>query len=938
MDTTRLKPAIDQKYVEIFTDASETMFTVTERRAYIKKITIVLPKKWTSKVEYRLIPEMTSDEFIMVANCDEVSRPNVVGLNECGKHARYMQLPSCLLYHVGDAPKFGAWDHIIVHEWGHLHWGVYDEYPTNPTDRFYLMNGKWEPTRCTRQLKGTSSIIKEPYQNQSCDEANIKAYNLNPVTDCKFVPDREINAIASLMGSQYISSLTSFCKRDNPREARDLRHNSEAVNDQNRRCDQRSVWEVLQNHSDFKNRNPPMGQGRYFSTKPQFTIVQQGPKIIALVLDVSSSMAGTRSLRQRQAATYVIKNLLPIDCLFGMVSFSSQATILANMTRITKNSIVRQSLINKLPTETYGRTSIGAGLKLAIDLLTSMQTETDGSEIILISDGKENTAPSASMFLQQILDNWIVVHTIAVSQKADIVLSNLSTASGGKHFTWLETGSTSFADVLSQTITTRGIMASADSTVIIYSDGKRLEQSRSMSGSFVIDSALGMETVFTVLSDNKSSINAEIRGPGGYIAQDSTSDGDALFIEMQGTLPNGKYFFDVTASEANATLSIIVNSKPRSAKEKVIQVDSWLSEGKLDYKGKDNVIVYALATRKGAAVINAKMKVLMESHTGASIEFYLKDEGIGADSKAQDGVYSGYIPRNLLSKSGRYSLKITVSDNNERAMIYHSGGISISKDASSNDASMIQEPTGMFQRVTMPGELYVENYYEAGDITPPCKVFDLALVSKTEKVSETGKTLYVLSWTAVGDDLDIGTAARYDIRIAKTIDAMRNSFETGRAFVNTSILQARPSGEKEQYVLSGIVPNGLDNVTYYLGLKAIDDSGNSGPVSNIITVGYVVNFTLERLPDRDSLHSMDGTRNDLTIIIVCVCVGLVIISIVLLFFICWRRKKRGKDDVEAAGPSSVELLRKERMHRHTSTKWDRKNLHSRTKDVLIVKT
>ncbi|KAL3863238.1 hypothetical protein ACJMK2_005003 [Sinanodonta woodiana] len=603
-----------------------------------------------------------------------------------------------------------------------------------------------------------------------------------------------------------------------------------------------------------------------------------------------SRLQGTRSLRQRQAARYVIKNLLPIDCLFGMVSFSSYATILANMTPITKNSRVRQSLINKLPIETYGRTSIGAGLKLAIDLLTSMRNGTDESEIILISDGEENNEPFARMFLQQILDKSIVVHTIAVSQKADLVLSNLSTASGGKHYTWLETGSTSLADVLSQTIVTSGILSSADSTVIIYSDGKRLEQSRSISGSFVIDSALGMETVFTVLSDKKSSINAEIRGPGEYIAQDSSSDGDALFIEMQGILPKGRYFFDVTASEANATISIIVNSKPRSAKEKVIQVDSWLSEGKLDYKGKDNVIVYALASRKGAAVINAKMKVLMESPTGASIEFYLKDEGIGADSKAQDGVYSGYIPRNLLSTSGRYSLKITVSDNNERAMIYHSSGTSISEDASDIGKN--------FYRVTMPGELYVENYYKTGDITPPCKVFDLALVSMTEKISETGKTLYVLSWTAVGDDLDIGTAARYDIRIAKTIDTMRNSFETGQAFVNTSILQARPSGEKEQYVLSGIVPNGLDNVTYYLALKAIDDSGNSGPVSNIITVGYVVHFTLERLPDRDSPHSMNGTRNDLTIIIVFVCVGLVIISTVLLFFICWRRKKRGKDDVE----------------------------------------
>ncbi|KAK3594734.1 hypothetical protein CHS0354_014159 [Potamilus streckersoni] len=920
---------------EIFSEASETMFMVTERRAYLRKITIVLPKKWTSKGKYRLIPKMASEEFIYVTNCEEVSKPNVIGLQECGKPAKFMQLPSCLVFQAGDTPKFGAWDHIIVHEWGHLHWGVYDEYPTNPTDKFYQMNGKWEPTRCSRQLRGTSLITKEPYKDQLCDSANIKSYNLNPVTDCRFIPDREDNVIASLMGSQYISSLISFCKRDTSKEAVDLRHNSEAVNDQNRRCDQRSVWEVLLNHTDFKNENPPVVQGRKVSTKPEFTIVQQGPKILVLVLDVSGSMSGTRSFRQSQAAKYVINNLLPMDSLFGMVSFSSGANILARMTRITDNS-VRQSLIEKLPIESGGKTSIGAGLKLAIDLLTSMQNETDGSEIILISDGEENNAPFASNFLQQIMENWIIVNTIAVSQEADILLSNLSTISNGKHFTWLETGYISFADVLSQTITTGGIMSSADSPVIIYSDGKRLEQGRSMSGSFIIDSALGLETVFTVLSDNKSTINAEIRGPGGYITHKTSPVGDALFIEIQRTLPKGRYFFDVTASEANATLSTIVNSKPRSAKERVIQVDSWLSKGKLDYKGKDNVIVYALATRKGSAVINAKTKVLMESPTGDSIEFDLKDEGIGADAKAQDGVYSGYVPRNLLSASGRYNLKIAVSDNNERAMISYSSGTMLSEDTSDSGTGMIQEPTGMFQRVTMPGELFVENYYAAGDITPPGKVFDLALVSKTEEVSGTGKTLYLLSWTAVGDDLDVGTAARYDIRISETIETMRNSFETGRAFVNTSILQTRPSGEKEQYLLRGLVPGGLDEVTYYLALKAIDDSGNSGPVSNMITVGYVLNFTLEHLSD--SVQSNDRTRNHVTIIIVCVCVGLLIIGILLLSLICWKRKKRSKGDMEAEAESvAVELYQKEKIHRHTSTKWDRKNLHSRTKDILIVK-
>jgi hypothetical protein len=34
---------------------------------------------------------------------------------------------------------------VVVHEWGHLRWGLWDEYATKKTGRFYMKDGGWKP-------------------------------------------------------------------------------------------------------------------------------------------------------------------------------------------------------------------------------------------------------------------------------------------------------------------------------------------------------------------------------------------------------------------------------------------------------------------------------------------------------------------------------------------------------------------------------------------------------------------------------------------------------------------------------------------------------------------------------------------------------------------------------------------------------------------------
>ena len=47
---------------------------------------------------------------------------------------------------------------VIVHEWGHFRWGLFDEYPRYASFYQDLDTGKIEATRCVLAIKGTEPI------------------------------------------------------------------------------------------------------------------------------------------------------------------------------------------------------------------------------------------------------------------------------------------------------------------------------------------------------------------------------------------------------------------------------------------------------------------------------------------------------------------------------------------------------------------------------------------------------------------------------------------------------------------------------------------------------------------------------------------------------------------------------------------------------------
>jgi subtilisin family serine protease len=107
------------------------------------------------------------------------------------------------------------------------------------------------------------------------------------------------------------------------------------------------------------------------------------------------------------------------------------------------------------------------------------------------------------------------------------------------------------------------------------------------------------------------------------------------------------------------------------------------------------------------------------------------------------------------------------------------------------------------------------------DSTPPGQVTDLA-------TTDPGSTTMGLAWTATGDDGGTGRASRYDIRWSTAPIPDSVAFYAANAVEGPD---PQPVGSAETAEVSGLTFNTL----YYFALRALDEFGNAGPISNVAT-------------------------------------------------------------------------------------------------------
>ncbi len=109
-----------------------------------------------------------------------------------------------------------------------------------------------------------------------------------------------------------------------------------------------------------------------------------------------------------------------------------------------------------------------------------------------------------------------------------------------------------------------------------------------------------------------------------------------------------------------------------------------------------------------------------------------------------------------------------------------------------------------------------------GDVTPPSAIANLQVVQRSN-------TYALLSWSATGDNGNVGTCASYDLRYSTTAITAANFGSATAVGTAPAVL---PAGSAQSYALTGLTAS----TTYYFAIKAQDAAGNWSTLSNVTSI------------------------------------------------------------------------------------------------------
>ncbi|XP_030850206.1 calcium-activated chloride channel regulator 1-like [Strongylocentrotus purpuratus] len=580
---------------------------------------------------------------------------------------------------------------------------------------------------------------------------------------------------------------------------------------------------------------------------PVFEVLQlSSVRSVVLVLDISGSMKGNRFERMIQSATDCIMNVIPLDSKLGIVVFETTSQIRAGLTNIT-DTASRQRLVDALPPSPGGSTCIGCGISSGIEVLGSFA---QGGYILLLSDGGENRAPYIRDKYDDIENSGVIIDTITISNAADQQMEDLSTNTSGISSFCSDTGTgICLMEAFHSTITERPDVGMQTVPTQIYSSEVIIEPDPGFYNiPVVIDAALGNETVIVVTWKKSQSISVVVTGPDGT----RVDHNDPRYL--------------------NDTIKQIVTINLPLAQD-------------VDFAQNPALAIYAQAQQDYLPVLNADVTAII-SDSSNTTSMTLLDNGSGSDLFKDDGTYSGYFLG--FTSDGRYNVKVNVIGYD---------GAAKRRGKRSAEVETTAEPS--FMRTESGGVFKVQGYTpNATDILPPSRIQDLVYTS----FSYDNSTV-TLRWTAVGDDLDQGTAYNYELRYATNYFEVRNNFSTSHEvtqdqLVYGNLIYISPAGVIETVTIS--LPERGKDIVYYFAIRAWDEAGNGGDLSNIASL------SIRYIPASVPTIEPTGPDNQALIIIgVCCAVGVVFIVGVVMTYICYRKRnvaraQEGLPEAEAA--------------------------------------
>ncbi|XP_030839840.1 calcium-activated chloride channel regulator 1 isoform X2 [Strongylocentrotus purpuratus] len=880
--------ALVQAIQRMFIDGSGYLYQATRKRVYFKSITIIIPSTWSTKAEYRSPGRLTFDDAdVRIAPPNSLWAPNPYThqVQGCGKPGSYIHFIEEFLTSSETKDTFGPLGRVLIHEWGHLRWGLFNEYPDPVGDQkdivhYYqsMEDEKWKPVACNQGIY-TRALIKDESNDASdyrgCEGNEDDGYE----EGCMAITSGPGLSTGSIMyGLLKFDQIQHFC--DNDKSDPDNLHNREAPNKHNRLCNSRSAWEVMREHEDFKdNISPPLDLSDA-DILPSFTLAQARIRDecrIVIVIDTSGSMDTSDRILKAISASTAFIDLVNEETWVGIVTFTSSTSIRHGLIQVSSQAD-RSALRDTLSFSADGGTCIGCGLESGLQVLGEHPSGIlSGADILLMTDG-EDAGFATHPARQTAIEEGVRINTVAIGDDAYGKLNTVSLETGGLGFSYRDNdGRAELITALTQTAETCSGTDTSKGRVQLSSVGFTLGTRGVTSGHFYIDPSIGSGTQFIVTYTHGSDIipgviltltqpNGKTISPGSF-EYNEDAQRKVISVFINGRAEIGKWFYEITNTfPGTHSVTFSVYSRPNNEVQdgSVISVKSYISDSVLNQSEDIKALVtYAEVMKGSSPVINATVRATVERPGGVAVTYDLLDNGAGADVTANDGVYT----RSFLNYTGEgfYGIGITAENDGSALILKGKTGsqapafINITEDGQVvSDGSignytirlpgdqvfdsLVFEKAAPFTRSSSAGSTNVpslpQGFTPGQDLFPPNRVQDLRV-----KLTSLNESSVVLTWTAPGDDLDTGTAMSYDIRISHSPALLLANFSNATQLEFNQILEGnvsspKPFGSLEEYVITVPDVTAVTTFSYAFALQASDDAGLTSPVSNVVKATF----------------------------------------------------------------------------------------------------
>ncbi|XP_039329609.2 calcium-activated chloride channel regulator 1-like isoform X2 [Saimiri boliviensis] len=822
----------DEKLIKIIkamvTEASTYLFYATKRRAYFRNVSILIPMTWKSKPEY-LMPKQESYDQADVIVADPSLKygddPYTLQYGQCGEKGQYIHFTPNFLSH-SNLLIYGPRGRVFVHEWAHLRWGIFDEY--NEDRPFYISRRNTiEATRCSTHITGANVVRnckKSRCMTRPCRrDSKTGLYEAN----CVFIPNRSQIAKESIMFMQNLDSVTEFCTKKT--------HNTEAPNLHNKMCNHKSTWDIIMRSEDFQHLSP-MTEIKS-PPHPTFSLLRSKQRVVCLVLDKSGSMAAEdRLFRMNQAAELYLIQIIEKGSFVGMVTFDSRAQIQNNLTEITDDNTYQKITAN-LPQEPDGGTSICNGLKAGFQAISQSNQSTLGSEIILLTDGNDDQISSC---FEEVKQSGAIIHTIALGPTAEKELETLSNMTRGHRF-YAHNDINGLTDAFSRISSRSGSIF--QQALQLESKALNIPKKKWVNGTVPVDSTVGNDTFFVVTwTIQKPEII--LQSPKGKKYTTSNFKEDKLNIRsarlrIPGIAETGTWTYSLRNNHAKSQLlTITMTTRPKSPATLPVIATAHMNQNTARYPSP--MIVYARVSQGFLPVLGINVTAVIENEDGHQVTLELWDNGAGADTVKNDGIYSRYFTD--YRRNGRYSLKVHAQARKNTARLslrqqqnkalyipgyVENGTIIINPPKPEVKGKVTEAPIDNFSRLTSGGSFTVSGVppnSNSSQAIPPGKITDLEAKFQGDHIQ--------LSWTAPGKVLDKGRADSYIIRISKYFQDLQQDFDKA-ALINTSGLIPKAAGSVENFGFKPGYSKIENGTTFYIAIQATSEASLTSEVSNI---------------------------------------------------------------------------------------------------------